>query len=229
DMMLLALSGDWVPFAVNVNAAEANETIKPFLPLAERLGRLFASLIESDGSKVTTLEINAAGEIGGYDIGLLSLSAQKGYFGASGDEQITYVNAPQIAKQRGVEVKNSTSKDGTEYKNLVTIRGGGHSIAATLTSQSRHARIVMIDDHVMRVPPAENMLIVRNDDRPGVIGRVGTVLGDAGVNIDNMDVGKTVKAGSAMMVIATATPTPSVVVEQLRKVPGIVEVLTIGG
>jgi D-3-phosphoglycerate dehydrogenase len=89
DMMLLALAGDFVPFAVNVNAAEANETIKPFLPLAERLGRLFASLIESDGSKVTTLEINAAGEIGGYDIGLLSLSAQKGYFGANGDEQVT--------------------------------------------------------------------------------------------------------------------------------------------
>jgi len=88
---------------------------------------------------------------------------------------------------------------------------------------------VLIDDHLSDVPPARYMLIVRNDDRPGVIGRVGTVLGDAGVNIDNMDVGKTVKAGSAMMVIATATPTPSVVVEQLRKVPGIVEVLTIGG
>jgi D-3-phosphoglycerate dehydrogenase len=73
------------------------------------------------------------------------------------------------------------------------------------------------------------MLIVRNDDRPGVIGRVGTVLGEAGVNIDNMDVGKIPEAGSAMMMIATATPTPESVVDQLRRVPGIVEVITIGG
>lgn len=87
----------------------------------------------------------------------------------------------------------------------------------------------MIDDHLSDVPPAKCMLIVRNDDRPGVIGRVGTTLGDAGVNIDNMDVGKTPKAGSAMMVIATASPTPQNVVEQLRKVPGIVEVISIGG
>ena len=72
------------------------------------------------------------------------------------------------------------------------------------------------------------MLIAQNDDRPGVIGRVGTVLGDAGVNIDNMDVGKTLKAGSAMMVIATATPTPADVVARLRQVPGIVDVITIG-
>ncbi len=224
DMMLLALAGDFVPFAVNVNAAEANETIKPFLPLAERLGRLFASLIESDSSKVTTLEINAAGEIGGYDIGLLSLSAQKGYFGANGEEQVTYVNAPQIAKQRGVEVKNSTSKDGTEYKNLVTIRGGGHSIAATLTSQSRHARIVMIDDHVMRVPPSENMLIVRNDDRPGVIGLVGVTLGAANVNIEDMDVGRADAAGTAMMVMATNTHVPDEVVSKLAAEPGIIQV-----
>jgi D-3-phosphoglycerate dehydrogenase len=72
------------------------------------------------------------------------------------------------------------------------------------------------------------MLIVRNDDRPGVIGRVGTLLGDFSINIDNMDVGKTVKAGSAMMVIATATPTPAEVVERLRQIAGITEVITVG-
>ena len=88
---------------------------------------------------------------------------------------------------------------------------------------------MLIDDHLSDVPPAQFMLIVRNDDRPGVIGRVGTVLGDAGVNIDNMDVGKTPQAGSALMVIATATPTPAEVVSQLRQVPGIVEVITVGG
>ena len=134
------------------------------------------------------------------------------------------MNAPQIAKQRGVEVKNSTSKDGTEYKNLVTIRGGGHSIAATLTSQSRHARIVMIDDHVMRVPPSENMLIVRNDDRPGVIGLVGVTLGAANVNIEDMDVGRADAAGTAMMVMATNIHVPDEVVSKLAAEPGIIQV-----
>ena len=224
DMMVLALAGDFVPFAVNVNAAEANETLKPYLPLAERLGRLFASLIASDASQVTTLEIDAAGEIGGYDIGLLSLSAQKGFFGATGNDPVTFVNAPQIAKSRGIEVKNTTSKDATEYKSLITIRGGGHSIAATLTSQRRHARIVMIDDHTMRVPPAENMLIVRNDDRPGVIGLVGVTLGEAQVNIEDLDVGKADAAGTAMMVMATSTSAPDEVVKKLASAPGIIQV-----
>ncbi|MEY3132715.1 MAG: hypothetical protein RLZ29_1052, partial [Actinomycetota bacterium] len=116
-----------------------------------------------------------------------------------------------------------------DYVNLITLRSGSRNISGTLAGRRREARIVLIDDHLSDVPPARYMLIAQNDDRPGVIGRVGTVLGDAGVNIDNMDVGKTLKAGSAMMVIATATPTPPAVVEQLRQVPGVVEVITIGG
>jgi D-3-phosphoglycerate dehydrogenase len=101
-------------------------------------------------------------------------------------------------------------------------------VSGTLAGRRREARIVLIDDHLSDVPPAKFMLIVRNDDRPGVIGRVGTLLGDSGINIDNMDVGKTVKAGSAMMVIATATPTPPDVVQRLCGIAGITEVITVG-
>jgi len=228
DMVQLALAGDFVPFAVNVNASEANETLKPFIPLAERLGALFADIV---GADVREVSIEASGEIGAYDTRIITLAALKGLLGRSAGEPVTYVNVPTLAAARGVTVHEHRRDDveHQDYMNLITLRAGSHNISGTLTGRRREARIVLIDDHLSDVPPARYMLIVRNDDRPGVIGRVGTVLGDAGVNIDNMDVGKTGKAGSAMMVIATATPTPAVVVGQLRKVPGIVEVLTIGG
>ena len=228
DMVQLALAGDFVPFAVNVDAAEANETLKPFIPLAERLGALFADVV---GARASELEIEASGEIGAYDTRIITLAALKGFLGRLTGDAITYVNAPTVAEQRKVVVREQRRDDVAhqDYVNLITLRSGAHNISGTLAGRRREARLVLIDDHLSDVPPARFMLIVRNDDRPGVIGRVGTVLGDAGVNIDNMDVGKTPQAGSALMVIATATPTPVEVVSQLRQVPGIVEVITVGG
>ena len=87
----------------------------------------------------------------------------------------------------------------------------------------------MVDDHTTDVPPAANMLVVRNDDRPGMTGVVGTMLGEAGINIADMDVGRAAEAGSALMVIATAEPTPVEVLERLRAVPGIVSIHPLQG
>lgn len=221
DMVQLALAGDFVPFAVNVSAAEANETLRPFLPLAERLGRLFATLV---GSLPPQIEISTEGEIAQYDSRILTLSVLKGFFGAVSDEPVSYVNAPQLAKSAGVEVRESSTRDSHEYVNLVTLRGGGHSIAGTLTGRRGEPRLVMIEDHTTDVPPADHMLVVRNDDRPGVIGLVGTVLGDAGVNISDMDVGRSPEPGSALMVIAPSGPVPDDVLHKLRESPGIVSV-----
>jgi D-3-phosphoglycerate dehydrogenase len=223
DMVQLALAGDFVPYAVNVNAADANETLKPFLPLAERLGRLFATLV---GSVPKSLEIGATGEIGGYDTRILTLSALKGFFGSLTNEQVTYVNGPQIAAAAGCEVRenNSSTSTNADYVNLVTLRAEGHSIAATLVGPRREARLVLVDDHITDVPPADNMLVVSNDDRPGVIGIVGTLLGNHNVNIADMDVGKALKPGTALMVIAPTAEVPAEVVEQLRVAPGILNV-----
>ncbi len=221
DMVKLALAGDFVPFAVNVSAAEANETLRPYLPLAERLGRLFAALV---GSVPQRIEIIAEGEIGQYDNRILTLSALKGFFGAISDEPVSYVNAPQLAKNAGVEVRETSARDSHNFVNLVTLRSEDHSIAATLIGRHGEARLVMIEDHATDVPPAENMLVVRNDDRPGVIGLVGTLLGNAGVNINDMDVGRAAVAGSALMVIAPSGPVPAEVLQQLRDAPGITSV-----
>jgi D-3-phosphoglycerate dehydrogenase len=90
-------------------------------------------------------------------------------------------------------------------------------------------RIVMVDDHTTDVPPAANMLVVRNDDRPGMIGLVGTLLGDAGVNIADMDVGRSASPGSALMVLATTEPVPSAVLDRISSAPGIVSVHPLRG
>lgn len=221
SMVQLALDGDFVPFAVNVNAAEANETIRPFLPLAERLGALFVSLV---GEVPDVLEICTEGDIAGYDTRILELAVLKGFFGAISDEAVTYVNAPQLARQHGVEVRDVTCAISADYVNLLTLRGGGHTIAGTLTGRRGDQRIVNIDDTPFDVPPVDHMVVIQNDDRPGVIGTVGTLLGDAGVNISDMDVSRIEGAGTAVMLIAPTAAVPAETLEALRRAPGIVAV-----
>ena len=106
---------------------------------------------------------------------------------------------------------NSTQTD--EYVNLITLRcPDHHSISGTLTGRRGEQRIVEVDGHDFDVPPADHMLVVTNDDRPGVIGSVGTVLGSANVNIADMDVGRVADAGTAVMLIATTTEVPEPVI-----------------
>jgi len=223
DMVQLALAGEFVPFAVNVNAAEASETVRPFLSLAERLGALFAGLTGG----VDTLEITYQGEIGGYDTRILTLSLLKGFFGRITDDPVSYVNAPKLAEERGISVSETATTTSHHYVNQIGIRAGAHSIAGTLVGLEGEARLVHVDDHRVDVPPANHMLVVRNDDRPGMIGRVGTIMGEAGINIADMDVGQSATGESALMVLATTEAAPAAVQDQLRAVDGIVSVASL--
>jgi D-3-phosphoglycerate dehydrogenase / 2-oxoglutarate reductase len=153
----------------------------------------------------------------------------KGLFGGASDEPVTFVNAPRLAKDHGVEVRETSTATSIDYVNLVTVRGGGHTLSGTLAGRRGDPRIVNVDDHTTDVPPAAHMLVVRNDDRPGMIGLVGTVLGDAGVNIADMDVGRSASPGSAIMVLATTEPAPVHVLERLRAAAGIVSVHVLRG
>jgi D-3-phosphoglycerate dehydrogenase len=218
EQVALALAGDFVPFAVNVAAGEASETVRPFLPLAERLGELFASLAVA-GSP--TLDIEYQGQIAGYDTRILTLSLLKGYFGRISDEPVSYVNAPKLADESGMQIRETATTTAQDYVNLITIRGGEHSLAATLVGLRGEARIVMVDDHTVDLPPARHMVVVRNDDRPGMIGTVGRLLGDADINIADMDVGQSAAGVSALMVLATSQLVPPDVVERLAATDGI--------
>jgi D-3-phosphoglycerate dehydrogenase len=223
DMVELALAGEFVPFAVNVNAAEASEVVRPFLAVAERLGALFAGL----AGGVSQLEITYEGEIGGYDTRILTLSLLKGFFGRISSDPVSYVNAPRLAEEHGIAVSETATTTSHHFVNLISVRAGSHNIAGTLVGMEGEARLVTVDDHRVDVPPARHMLVVRNDDRPGMIGRVGTIVGDAGVNIADMDVGRSTAGASAMMVLATTEPVPAEVCEALRAVDGIISVDTL--
>jgi len=220
----LALAGEFVPFAVNVSAGEASETVRPFLPMAERLGELFAAF---GAEQADTLEIEYQGLIAEYDTRILTLSLLKGYFGRVSDEPVSYVNAPKVAAERGIEVRETATTTAHDFVNLITVRGGDHSVAGTLSGLRGDPRIVMVDDHTVDVPPAHHMVIVRNDDRPGIIGIVGTKLGEAAINIADMDVGQSPDGSAALMVIATTQPLPAEVADQLRGADGIISVHTI--
>jgi D-3-phosphoglycerate dehydrogenase len=213
EMVGLALAGEFVPFAVNVSAAEASETVRPFLPLAERLGALLSAF---GVGGVSELDIEYQGQIAEYDTRILTLSVLKGYFGRTSDEPVSFVNAPKLAAERGVSVRDTKTTTSQNFVNLITVRAAEHAIAGTLAGLRGEPRIVMVDDHSVDLPPARNMLIIHNRDEPGAIGVVGRVLGEAGVNIDDMDVGRAPDGQAAMMVLATGTPVPADVQERLR-------------
>ena len=222
EQVLLALSGDFVPYAVNVAASDVSDTVRPFMALAEQLGRVFACLHDGlpDG-----LEIECQGELASVGTGILTLCALKGVFAGSTEEPVSFVNAPQLAEQRGLSIRESSTATSPDYKSLITLRSKSHSISGTLLSARNETepRIVMVDDHMVEVVPSPHMLVVRNDDRPGMIGIVGTALGAAGVSISSMAVGPSPSAPTAMMVISTTTAAPDDVLALLRGDEGILD------
>ena len=201
EQVNLALAGDFVPFAVNIDAAEVNETMRPYLAVAEQLAATFASLGDGVPSEV---EVIFEGEIGGYDNRLATLAAAKGLLSVGSEEPVSYVNALSIAAERAIEIR-ATSAPSTQqdYVSRLVILGGGRRLAATLMGLRNEARLVRVDKHVLDIPPSDNMLFLRNDDRPGMIGQVATALGDAGINIDDMAVGRHPQESAALMVIAS--------------------------
>ncbi len=228
EQVALALDGDFVPFAVNIDAAEVAGTLVPYLPFAEQLGALLGALgRDAIGNR---LELLFEGEIGGYDNRLVSLAAAKGCLSRLVDEPVSFVNATGLLDELGIALEVTASSQSRDYVNLMTVRGEHRSLSGTLIGLRDEARIVQIDDHAIDVPPSTHMLIVRNDDRPGVIGGVGTILGDAGINIDNMDVGRDWDGASAIMVIAVTEKVGPHVVDALAASDGIlsVDVIEIG-
>jgi len=224
EQVVLALRGEFVPFAVNLAATEASATVQPFMPLAERLGRMFTGVA---GGTVETLEITYEGQIADYDCRVLTLSVLKGVLGPIVDEPVSFVNAPQLAEERGLVVRETTSSSARDYVNLIELRGhtreGSTHLAGTLYGKQDAPRIVAIDDYIVDLPPSSHMLVVRNVDKPGMVGRVATIVGDHGINIDEMDLGKGPAGDASLMLLATSTPAPPEVVAELRATEGVID------
>ncbi len=222
EQVLLALAGDFVPFAVNVAAHGVSEPVRPFMGLVEQLGRFFGCLHERVPD---SLEVEVQGALATERTEILTLCALKGLFATSTEDPVSYVNVPQMAERRGLRVRETSTSSPTEYVNLVTLRSGAHSVSGTLTTGAHGApKVVMVDDHWVEVRPSPHMLVIRNDDRPGMIGTVGTVLGGAGISIRAMALAPSSEGNTALMVLSVDDEPPASVLLSLRQSSGILEV-----
>ncbi len=222
EMVRLALKGEFVPYAVNVSAgAEVSEAVRPFLTLAERLGRLLTGLADR---ALRSIECAYLGPIAEADTRVLTLAALKGSLAFFVDEPVSLVNAPVLARERGIAVSEVRSSASRDYVNLVALRAetedGEVSVAGTVVGGRHAERIVQVLGFDVEVAPAAHMAFLRYQDRPGVIGRVGTVLGEAGVNVGLMQVARDVAGGEALMVLALDTAVPPEVEERVVAVAG---------
>ncbi len=225
EQVQLALAGEFVPFAVNIAAAEVPEAVRPWLPLAERLGRFWAALARELPS---TLDIEFQGGLADHDTRILSLAVLKGLFAVATDEPVSYVNAPQLADERGLVVRSTTASAAARsgYTNLVGLRGGSHAVAGTMFGDGE-PRVVMVDDHDIELPLARWMLMVYNDDRVGMVAAVATILADAGCNIVDLKLGRSAEGGTAMMALSFEQPVPAEVTVALRATAGILDAVAL--
>jgi D-3-phosphoglycerate dehydrogenase len=201
----LALRGEFVPDAVNVQAGGVvAEDVRPLLPLAEKLGRVFTAVAGGVAASVT---VEVRGEVAGNDVGVLTLAAAKGLFASVVEEQVTYVNAPIIAADRGVQIGLSTSTETIDHPNLVSLRGvlpDGRRVcvSGTYLAGPREAwKLTELDDFELELDADGVLMFFRYSDRPGVVGAVGTLLGSAGVNIAAMQVARREAGGAALMTL----------------------------
>jgi D-3-phosphoglycerate dehydrogenase len=208
----LALRGEFVPDAVNVQAGGVvAEDVRPLLPLTEKLGRVFTAVAGGVAAEVT---VEVRGDIVGNDVSVLKLAAIKGLFTSVVEEQVTYVNAPLIAAGRGVQVTLATWPDLIDHPNLVTVRGAlpdGRvvSVSGTYISAPRELiKLTELDGYELELTADGVLVFFRYADRPGIVGVVGSLLGEAGVNIAAMQVSRREAGGEALMTLTVDNPVP---------------------
>jgi D-3-phosphoglycerate dehydrogenase len=201
----LALQGEFVPDAVNVQAGGiVAEDVRPLLPLAEKLGRVFTAVA---GGVATAVAVEVSGEVVANDVSVLKLAVTKGLFAPVVEEQVTYVNAPHLAAARGVEVTLTTSPETIDHPNLVSIKGtlgDGRvvSVSGTYVPGARATeRLTELEGFPLELDADGVLLFFRYSDRPGVVGAIGTLLGEAGVNIAAMQVARREAGGEALMTL----------------------------
>lgn len=204
----LALSGELVPDAVNVQGGVLAPSVKPYLSLAERLGAIAATLAPAPVARVA---VEVSGELSSEDVRVLELSSLKGVFAALVDDPVSYVNAPLLAKERGVETKLTTKAENTDYRSLLRIElntttGERVVVGGTVAGPRQIEKIAEIDGIEIDVQIAKHHAFFQYADRPGVVGVIGRVMGEAGVNIDTMQVGQVPKSKQAIMVLALDQP-----------------------
>jgi D-3-phosphoglycerate dehydrogenase len=214
----LALAGELVPDAVNVAGGVIDPAVRPGIPLMEKLGRIFTALTHAS---LTRIEIEVAGEIASLDVKALELAALKGVFTDVVSEQVSYVNAPVLAEQRGITSRLITTPESEEYRNVLRLRGalsdGSQiSVAGTLTGPKQVEKLVGVNGYDLEIPISDHLLVLLYTDRPGVIGALGRLLGERDINIAGMQVARNKEGGQALSLLTVDSSVPQDVLDAIR-------------
>lgn len=217
-----ALSGELVPDAVNVKGGAIDEDIRPSLPLVEKLSQVATAIA---GELPVSIAIEVKGDISGHDCSVLATSAIKGALLATGAEDVTYVNAPNIAEERGLTATVTTNAESPEFRSMITLHasfadGKFVDVHGTLMGIRKVEKIIAIDGFDLDLPPTSHMLFLRYGDRPGIVGIVGNTLGKAGINIAGMQVARSSEGGEALMAITVDSSIPTEMVALVKKETG---------
>jgi D-3-phosphoglycerate dehydrogenase len=214
--------------AVNLTTLDARtlEVARPFLALAHKLGRLQAQLLEGNPREIV---VEYGGEVPAEATGPLTVAILRGFLETHLSGPVNAVNAAFIAKEQGIRLREIRSPEAVDYTNLITVTveavGGRWDLSGTLFGRNL-ARIVRLDGYHFDALPEGTLLFVSNDDRPGIIGMLGTTLGRNNINIAYMSLGRDRSGGQAIAILNVDSEVPRGVLDELRSAPGILWVKT---
>ncbi len=200
----LALRGDFVPDAVNVAASgPVADEVRPWIPLVSRLGTILTAVA---GSVPVSVVLEVRGDLSGADTTILQLAAVRGIFGPVISEAVTFVNAPSLAAEHGLTLSGTSTPETGDYRSSVTLRaamadGSSRTVSGTLSGANLVAKLVEINDRHFDLRAEGNLLLVAYADRPGVMGTVGALLGDARINILAAQISQEISGHASIMVL----------------------------
>jgi D-3-phosphoglycerate dehydrogenase len=207
--VLLALAGEFVPDAVNVQIpGVVGEEVRPWLPLTQKLGTLLYALTNRVPSSVT---VEVLGELASEDVAVLPLAALRGVFNDVVEDQVTFVNVPSLAEERGVAAQVTTAPESEDYRSVVRLRaampdGAQVTVSGALTGRAQVEKLVEVNGRHFDLRAEGDVVLLEYTDRPGVMGRVGTLLGEAGVNIEAAQISQTADGADAIMLLRVDRP-----------------------
>lgn len=225
EFVNVLVNGDMAKNAVNQAPIrpEVLAAIKPYMTLAEKLGAFQAQRTKG---AVKSIKIKYTGDVFAGDVAPLTTAFLKGFLSATVEESVNYVNANILAKERGIAVEVSRSDEVVDYTELITARVVADctkEVAGTLFGED-DSRIVIIDGFRIDTVTAGNILVVPHEDRPKIVGKVASLLGDININIAGMQVGRKTQGGNAIMIVAVDTAAPEETLAEIARVDGVIDV-----
>ncbi|MFY2789627.1 phosphoglycerate dehydrogenase [Rhodococcus sp. KRD162] len=220
--VLLALAGEFVPDAVNVKGGAVGEEVSPWLEIVRKQGVLLGAL---STELPTSLSVDVRGELAAEDVEILKLSALRGLFSAVIEDAVTFVNAPALAEERGVTAEVTTASESENHRSVVDVRavygdGSVSNVAGTLTGTTQVEKIVNINGRNFDLRAAGKNLIVSYADQPGSLGRIGTLLGEAGIDIQAAALSQDSEGDGATILLRTDKNVPAEVRESIAAAVG---------